>query len=167
LFTTKSSLRTVGLGLGGNLGDAASNVRRAVQMLREAGTTIDAVSSLYLSKAWGVTDQPDFINACALARTALEPLALLDLVQKTEKAIGRQPTYRWGPRTIDIDVLFYENLRCHDQRLILPHESIFARAFVLLPLAEIDADRVIEGRKIGEAAEKVERDGVIRMADFW
>ena len=159
-------LRRVGLGLGANLGDPAANLRRAVALLREAGLDIEAVSSLYRTKPWGVTDQPDFVNACALARSALEPLALLDLVQATERAMGRRPTRRWGPRPIDIDLLFIEDMRWRDRRLTLPHEGLMQRAFVLLPLAEIAPDLVIDGLRLAEAAGVVDRSGVVRMGAF-
>jgi 2-amino-4-hydroxy-6-hydroxymethyldihydropteridine diphosphokinase len=158
--------RRVGLGLGANLGDPAANLRRAVALLREAGLEIEAVSSLYRTKPWGVTDQPDFVNACALARSALEPLALLDLVQATERAMGRRPTRRWGPRPIDIDLLFIEDMRWRDRRLTLPHEGLMQRAFVLLPLAEIAPDVVVDGARLTEAAGVVDRSGVVRMGPF-
>ena len=158
--------RCVGLGLGANLGDPAANLRRAVALLREAGLEIEAISSLYRTKPWGVTDQPDFINACALARTALEPLALLDLVQATERAMGRRPTRRWGPRPIDIDLLFIEDAPWRDRRLTLPHEGLMERAFVLLPLAEIAPDLVVGGRRLADAADVVDRSGVVRIGAF-
>jgi 2-amino-4-hydroxy-6-hydroxymethyldihydropteridine diphosphokinase len=158
--------RRVGLGLGANLGDPAANLRRAVALLREAGLDIEAVSSLYRTKPWGVTDQPDFVNACALARSALEPLALLDLVQATERAMGRRPTRRWGPRPIDIDILFIEDAPWRDRRLILPHEGLMQRAFVLLPLAEIAPDLIIGGANLADAARDVDRSGVVRIGAF-
>jgi 2-amino-4-hydroxy-6-hydroxymethyldihydropteridine diphosphokinase len=159
-------LRRVGLGLGANLGDPAANLRRAVALLREAGLDIEAVSSLYRTKPWGVTDQPDFVNACALARSALEPLALLDLVQATERAMGRRPTRRWGPRAIDIDLLFIEDAPWRDRRLILPHEGLMQRAFVVLPLAEIAPDLIIGGAPLADAARDVDRSGVVRIGVF-
>jgi 2-amino-4-hydroxy-6-hydroxymethyldihydropteridine diphosphokinase len=158
--------RRVGLGLGANLGDPAANLRRAVALLREAGLDIEAVSSLYRTKPWGVTDQPDFVNACALARSALEPLALLDLVQATERAMGRRPTRRWGPRPIDIDLLFIEDAPWRDRRLIMPHEGLMQRAFVLLPLAEIAPDLIIGGVHLADAARHVDRSGVVRIGAF-
>jgi 2-amino-4-hydroxy-6-hydroxymethyldihydropteridine diphosphokinase len=154
------------LGLGANLGDPAANLRRAVALLREAGLEIEAVSSFYRTKPWGVTDQPDFVNACVRASTALAPLDLLDLVQATEKAMGRRPTRRWGPRAIDIDILFMEGAPWRDARLTLPHEGILNRAFVLLPLAEIAPDLVIEGVRIADAASTIERGGATRIGAF-
>ncbi len=158
--------RRVGLGLGANLGDPAANLRRAVALLGEAGLEIEAMSSLYRTKPWGVTDQPDFVNACAIARAALEPLALLDLVQATERAMGRRPGLRWGPRPIDIDLLFIEHATWRDRRLTLPHEGLMQRAFVLLPLAEIAPDLVVGGVRLADAAEAVDRSGVVRIGPF-
>jgi 2-amino-4-hydroxy-6-hydroxymethyldihydropteridine diphosphokinase len=158
--------RRVGLGLGANLGDPAANLRRAVDSLRAAGLEFEAISSLYRTRPWGVTDQPDFVNACALARTALEPLALLDLTQATEQAMGRRPSLRWGPRPIDIDLLFYEDAIWRDTRLTLPHEGLLERAFVLLPLAEIAPDLSIHGVRIADAAKKIDRSGVVRLGAF-
>ena len=159
-------LRRAGLGLGANLGDPAANLRRAVALLREAGLEIEAVSSLYRTKPWGMTDQPDFVNACVLVRTALAPLALLDLVQATEQAMGRRATLRWGPRAIDIDILFVEGAPWRDSRLTLPHEGLLHRAFVLLPLAEIAPDLTINGVRIAEAAVTVDCGGATRIGAF-
>jgi 2-amino-4-hydroxy-6-hydroxymethyldihydropteridine diphosphokinase len=156
----------IGLGLGANLGDAPGNLRRAVALLGEAGLAFDAVSSLYATKPWGVTDQPDFVNACALARTTLDPLALLDLVKRTESAMGRRETKRWGPRVIDIDILFYDELIWRDERLILPHPGVCERAFVLLPLAEIAPDLTIGGVRLASAAALADRAGIARLSAF-
>ena len=156
----------IGLGLGANLGDPPASLRRAIGLLREAGLVFDAISSLYATKPWGVTDQPDFVNACALARTTLEPLALLDLVKATERAMGRRETRRWGPRVIDIDLLFCDNLSWRDDKLTLPHPGVLERAFVLLPLAEIAPDLVIAGRRLKDAAAAAETSGVVRLAPF-
>lgn len=152
--------------MGANLGDPPASLRRAIGLLREAGLVFDAISSLYATKPWGVTDQPDFVNACALARTVLEPLALLDLVKATERAMGRRETRRWGPRVIDIDLLFCDNLSWRDDKLILPHPGVLERAFVLLPLAEIAPDLVIAGRRLKDAAATAETSGVVRLAPF-
>jgi 2-amino-4-hydroxy-6-hydroxymethyldihydropteridine diphosphokinase len=160
-------MRRIGLGLGANLGDREGNLRRAVAVLSEAGLLFDALSSLYVTKPWGVADQPDFINACALARTILAPPALLDLLKATEHAMGRKETRRWGPRVIDIDLLFYEDWSWRDDRLILPHPGVLKRAFVLAPLAEIAPDLVIEGQALAQAAAAIDRSGIARVSSFW
>jgi 2-amino-4-hydroxy-6-hydroxymethyldihydropteridine diphosphokinase len=156
----------IGLGLGANLGDAPASLRRAVVLLGEAGLVFDAVSSLYATKPWGVTDQPDFVNACALARTILDPLPLLDLIKATEQAMGRRETRRWGPRVIDIDLLFYDDLRWRDERLTLPHPGVLERAFVLLPLIEIAPDLVLEGTRLSSAAASADARGIARLSPF-
>jgi 2-amino-4-hydroxy-6-hydroxymethyldihydropteridine diphosphokinase len=156
----------IGLGLGANLGDAPASLRRAIDLLREAGLVFDAVSSLYSTKPWGVTDQPDFVNACALARTLLDPLPLLDLIKATELAMGRRETRRWGPRVIDIDLLFYDDLRWRDERLTLPHPGVLERAFVLLPLAEIGPDLVLDGIRLATAASAADARGIVRLSAF-
>jgi 2-amino-4-hydroxy-6-hydroxymethyldihydropteridine diphosphokinase len=162
-----SQLRRVGLGLGANLGDPAASLRRAVTLLGEAGLIFDALSSLYVTKPWGVTDQPDFVNACALARTALAPPELLDLFKATERAMGRKETRRWGPRAIDIDLLFYEDLEWRDEKLILPHPGLLERAFVLAPLAEIAPDLKLGGKALAETAARIDRSGIVRVSSFW
>jgi 2-amino-4-hydroxy-6-hydroxymethyldihydropteridine diphosphokinase len=156
----------IGLGLGANLGDAAASLRRAVALLQEAGLAFEAVSSLYATKPWGVTDQPDFVNACALARTTLDPLPLLDLIKATEQVMGRRETRRWGPRVIDIDLLFYDDLRWRDERLTLPHPGVLERAFVLLPLVEIAPDLALEGTRLSSVAAAADARGITRLSPF-
>lgn len=156
----------VGLGLGANLGNPTANLREAVDRLRKAGLEFEALSSLYRTKPWGVTDQPDFVNACALARTDLDPLSLLDCVQAVEHDMGRRRSLRWGPRPIDIDILFYDDLVSADPRLTLPHPGLMERAFVLRPLAEIAPELVIGGQRLADAAEKLGSDSVVRLSPF-
>jgi 2-amino-4-hydroxy-6-hydroxymethyldihydropteridine diphosphokinase len=157
----------IGLGLGANLGDPAENLRRAVAALRDAGVVFDALSSLYATPPWGVTDQPDFVNACALARTRLAPLDLLDLLKATERALGREETRRWGPRVIDIDLLFYDDLNWRDDRLVLPHPGLLERAFVVIPLAEIAPGLRIGGARLADAARGADTNGIRRLTSFF
>jgi 2-amino-4-hydroxy-6-hydroxymethyldihydropteridine diphosphokinase len=157
----------VGLGLGANLGDPAENLRRAAVALRDAGLVFDALSSLYATPPWGVTDQPDFVNACALARTRLAPLDLLDLLKAVERALGREDTRRWGPRVIDIDLLFYDELNWRDDRLVLPHPGVLERAFVLVPLAEIAPDLRVGGARLADAARRADAGGIRRLGPFF
>jgi 2-amino-4-hydroxy-6-hydroxymethyldihydropteridine diphosphokinase len=164
-FSPKESL--IGLGLGANLGERAENLRRAVAALRDAGLAFDALSSLYATPPWGVIDQPEFVNACALARTRLAPLDLLDLLKATERALGREETRRWGPRIIDIDLLFYDDLIWCDDRLVLPHPGLLERAFVLVPLAEIAPGLRIAGARLADAARGVDTSGIRRLACFF
>ena len=146
-------LTEAGLGLGSNIGDKPANIRRALALLEERGILrLTAVSSIYRTPPWGYEEQEFFANACALGETRLPPLELLAAVNKIEKAMGRQPSIRWGPRLIDIDILFYGTGSFEDTKLSLPHKSMFKRAFVLVPLAEIAPSLEISGHSIAKAA---------------
>jgi len=125
------------IGLGSNEGDAAAHVRHGLTRLAELGT-LSARSALYRSPAWGVTEQPPFVNAAALIETALAPRALLEALQRIEREAGRVPTYRWGPRVLDLDILTYGDERLDEPGLTIPHARLNERAFALVPLAEID-----------------------------
>ena len=127
------------IGIGANVGDAAAGVERAIDALHELGPII-ARSSLYRSDPWGKRNQPDFTNAVARIETSLPPRALLVALQAIENRLGRVPGERWGPRAIDLDILLYDDLGFEDELLRIPHRFLFERAFVLVPLAEIDAD---------------------------
>lgn len=125
------------LGIGANLGEAAENVERAIATLGELGDVL-RVSPLYRTKPWGVTDQPAFVNAVVLLETPLEPRALLNGLGKIERRLGRAPSERWGPRAIDLDLLLYDDLEIDSPDLHVPHKHLHERAFVLVPLAEVD-----------------------------
>jgi len=125
------------IGLGSNLGDAAANVEDALAALGSLGTVV-ARSSLYRTPAWGVTEQPDFVNAAALLETDLGPFALLDALKALEVRLGRVESFRWGPRDIDLDILAYDDLLLDEPTLKIPHARLHERAFALVPLAEID-----------------------------
>ncbi|HKU82276.1 MAG TPA: 2-amino-4-hydroxy-6-hydroxymethyldihydropteridine diphosphokinase [Candidatus Tumulicola sp.] len=125
------------VGLGANLGDPASNVLRAFDELCALGD-VRARSSLYRTRPWGNADQPDFVNAVALLATSLTPPELLAGVKGIEARMGRIAGERWGPRTIDLDVLTYDEVEMDLPGLRLPHRHLYERAFVLVPLAEID-----------------------------
>ena len=125
------------IGIGSNAGDAVANVRDAFERLAALGS-VAARSSLYLTAPWGVVDQPPFVNAAALLDTDLAPRALLAALKAIERDAGRVPTYRWGPRVLDLDILTYGEERCEGPELTLPHPRLHERAFALVPLAEID-----------------------------
>ncbi len=114
-----------------------ATIERAAAALRRVGRLV-ARSSLYRTPAWGVSDQPDFINAAVLVETELEPLALLRALKGIERELGRVRTYRWGPRAIDLDILTYGSVEVRTPELTVPHARLFERAFALGPLAEID-----------------------------
>ncbi len=132
-------MTTVYLGLGSNLGDRAANLSETLRRL--AGKlSVQEISSLYETEPWGMLDQPKFLNAVCSAETNLSPHELLQFTQSTEQGMGRVHTERWGPRNIDIDILFYNNIVLDTLALTLPHPRITERAFVLVPLAEIAPD---------------------------
>lgn len=150
------------MGLGSNIGDKPANIRRALALLEaRKAVEIVAVSSIYRTAPWGYLDQDAFANACALARTRLSPAALLAEAKAIEAEMGREKTVRWGPRLIDIDILFYGDLPLAEPDLILPHKELFNRAFVLVPLAEIAPELRIGGRLVREAAAEL-NDGSVR-----
>jgi 2-amino-4-hydroxy-6-hydroxymethyldihydropteridine diphosphokinase len=153
----------IGLGFGSNVGDPAANVRRALQEIEARDIVrITACSSLWRTAPWGFTEQEDFINLCALAETRLSPAELLAALKRLETDLGRTAGVRWGPRVIDIDILFYDDLTSADADLTLPHRELFRRAFVLVPLAEIAPDLMIAGRKVEEAAREIDRAGIVK-----
>jgi dihydropteroate synthase/2-amino-4-hydroxy-6-hydroxymethyldihydropteridine diphosphokinase len=128
---------TAYLSLGSNLGDRLQNLRDAVAALERAGVLLPDLSPVYETAPWGLTHQPPFLNMAVAARTSLEPRALLRLLQQMERDLGRQPAERWGPRLIDIDLLFYDDLVIEEEDLVVPHPRLHERAFVLVPLVEI------------------------------
>ena len=149
----------IGLGLGGNVGDPAAAIRAALDALPARGiATIDRMSSLYRTAPWGGVPQPDYANACAIGRTTLAPFDLLDAIKELERDLGRVDTVRWGPRVIDIDILYYGDLSLQDERLVIPHRDLLRRAFVLIPLAEIAPDLVLDGRRVADAAQEIAGD---------
>jgi 2-amino-4-hydroxy-6-hydroxymethyldihydropteridine diphosphokinase len=146
-------LTGTGLGLGSNIGDKAGNIRRALALLEDRGIVrLSAVSSIYRAPPWGYVEQDFFANACAVGQTRLPPLELLAAAHVVETDMGRQPSVRWGPRLIDIDILFHGEASFEHAQLNLPHKDLFERAFVLVPLAEIAPDLMISGRSIAKAA---------------
>ena len=154
------------LALGANVGDTQENLRVAVRLLRESGCRVEVVSSMYLTKPVGVTDQPDFLNAVIGVRTALGPLDVLRVCGSIEKTLGRERTIRWGPRVIDIDILLYEGAVVDEEGLVVPHPRMLERAFVLIPLAEIAPDvEIAEGVTAREAAERIGQAGIERIRD--
>lgn len=128
-------LTTVVLALGSNLGDRMENLRLAVLALNEHGVRVERVSDVWETPPIPA-DQPWFLNAVVVGATSLEPEALLTLAKEIEYELGRRPGRRWGPRPIDIDILFYGEERVATETLEIPHPRIGERAFVLAPLAE-------------------------------
>ncbi|WP_222564811.1 2-amino-4-hydroxy-6-hydroxymethyldihydropteridine diphosphokinase [Novilysobacter antarcticus] len=144
------------VGLGSNLGDSAAIMREAFAALGGIPRTeVLATSRLYRTPAWGMTDQPDFLNAVGMLRTELPPQALLRALLEIEREAGRvrldDGSDRWGPRTLDLDLLLYGDRVVDEPGLTVPHPHLHERAFALLPLLEIAPDATIPG--IGRAAD--------------
>jgi 2-amino-4-hydroxy-6-hydroxymethyldihydropteridine diphosphokinase len=125
------------LGLGTNLGDRKENLRKAIEAIA-LKMDIYQQSSLYETAAWGYTDQPDFLNQVVQVETDLTPLRLLNFLKRTEVELGRVENFKYGPRQIDLDILFFDDLVKNTIRLQIPHPRLAERAFVLVPLNEIE-----------------------------
>jgi 2-amino-4-hydroxy-6-hydroxymethyldihydropteridine diphosphokinase len=155
----------VAFGLGSNLGDKPGNIARAIACLEAAGLVGElARSGLYRTAPWGPVEQDWYVNACAVGVTDLPPAELLTRIKALETALGRVETLRWGPRVIDIDILYYGDVVLETPRLKLPHPGLLNRAFVLVPLAELRPKRTIGGITIEQAAAAADASGVLRIA---
>lgn len=155
------------IGLGGNLGDARHTLESAIAHLADyPDLALTGRSGFYRTPPWGVVDQPDFVNAAIAVDTALTPHALLDLLLETERAFGRvRDGERWGPRTLDLDLLLHGATAVHDARLDIPHPRMAQRAFVLLPLADIDPALVIPGHgPVANLLETLDTQGCERLS---
>lgn len=158
------------LSLGSNLGDRAANLRRAVDAVAAlSDTAVERLSDVYETRPWGPVSQPDFLNLAAAISTTLGPEQLLRGLQAIETALGRVRKVRWGPRTIDIDILLYGETHLASPELTLPHPRMLERAFVLVPLAEIAPDLMVAGRSVadhlrslGDVSGQVRRLGPLR-----
>ncbi|MBF0464569.1 MAG: 2-amino-4-hydroxy-6-hydroxymethyldihydropteridine diphosphokinase [Nitrospirae bacterium] len=125
------------ISIGSNIGDRKANCTRAVQLLNSNDIVVKAVSGMYETKPWGVTSQPDFINMCVEIETTLQPTELLAVLKEIEKIMGRKESARWGPRVIDLDIVFYGQEIINTQNLQIPHPHMHERDFVLIPLSEL------------------------------
>ena len=153
-------VRQAYVGFGANLGDPASTLQAAAAELGRTAGTVIAGSHIYRSRPIGLTDQPDFQNAVARVSTALAPEALLDELLSLEARFGRVREVRFGPRTLDLDLLWYEGVVRDDERLTLPHPRAHEREFVLRPLAELDPDLEIRGTSVAGWLARLDPQGV-------
>src|SRR3984957_12662781 len=157
------------IALGGNVGDVRATFQKAIANI--CGMTqgvLLARSSDYATPPWGEVRQERFINACIEVDTSLDPHALLFVLHKIEAKFGRDRTKekRWGPRTLDLDLIAYDDVSIQKPELTLPHPRLFERAFVLVPLAEIVPDRLIAGRSVAAALAELSADGIQRLPDL-
>ncbi|WP_127477964.1 2-amino-4-hydroxy-6-hydroxymethyldihydropteridine diphosphokinase [Sulfurivermis fontis] len=155
------------IGLGSNLDNPAEQLRRALTAL--AGipdTRLAACSRFYRSAPLGPQDQPDYVNAVAALDTGLAPEALLDALQAIETAQGRVRLRRWGPRTLDLDILLYGDTVLATPRLSVPHPGLAERSFVLYPLAELVPDLLLpDGRRLADLLRQCDSAGLEPLAD--
>jgi 2-amino-4-hydroxy-6-hydroxymethyldihydropteridine diphosphokinase len=157
-------MKIIYLALGTNLADRMDNLQRAVAALPPA-VSVTALSSVYETPPWGYADQPAFLNMALTAETDLEPLALIAFLKKLETDLGREKTFRNGPRLIDIDILFYDDLRIDEPGLVIPHPRLHERAFVLVPLNDI-APNLIHP-ELGRAVRDLLKDVDTKGVDFY
>jgi 2-amino-4-hydroxy-6-hydroxymethyldihydropteridine diphosphokinase len=154
------------IALGGNVGDVRAVFDRAVATLCDGKLVkLRARSADYRTPPWGVIEQPPFINTVIAVDTTLDPHDLLERAHECESALGRhrERERRWGPRAIDIDLLAYDDLVLIDGNLILPHPHLLERAFVLVPMAEIAPDWLIDGVTVLDALARVEATGIEKL----
>ena len=152
------------IALGSNLGDRAANLAKAREMLADDIQVLKR-SSIYRTAPWGYSEQDDFYNQVLEAETDLSPMRLLGRLKRIEKRMGRKKTFRNGPRVIDLDILFYDDLVLDTRRLVIPHPRLHERAFVLVPMAEINPGFIhpVLGKTIFELLSKVDQAGVVRL----
>jgi 2-amino-4-hydroxy-6-hydroxymethyldihydropteridine diphosphokinase len=153
------------LSLGTNLGNRLANLRTALDALPPE-MIILAESKIYETPAWGFEDQPAFLNMAIKGKTDLQPEPLLKYLKQLEARLGREPSFHWGPRLIDIDLLFYDELVLDTPQLVIPHPRLHERAFVLVPLADIAPDLVhpILGKTISQLLEGMDKSSITRIA---
>jgi 2-amino-4-hydroxy-6-hydroxymethyldihydropteridine diphosphokinase len=153
------------IALGSNLGDRLGIMRQAVMLLEEHCLSIRGTSDVFETPPWGARKQPRFLNACILVETEETPRKLLELLLNTEKELGRTRRYTWGPREIDLDLIFYDDQVLKEEDLILPHPHMHRRAFVLFPLVQIAPDwrHPVLGKSVRELSESVSGDSILRI----
>ena len=145
------------LGLGSNIGDTKQNLNSAIEMINSSeDMKLLSKSSYYETEPVGYEDQDWFLNVVVEIETILEPKKLLEFCQSIEEQLKRKRIIRWGPRTIDVDILLYDNYSSNEEILTIPHPRMMERAFVMIPLFEIAPDLMINGLPINKIVERVE-----------
>jgi 2-amino-4-hydroxy-6-hydroxymethyldihydropteridine diphosphokinase len=158
-------MNTVYLSIGTNMGEREANLKLAVKLLtKEEGVTVEKISSIYETAPVGFIDQAPFLNIAVRLTTDLSSDQMLQLCQKVEQELGRIREFRWGPRIIDLDILLYNHENIETESLIVPHERMFERAFVLVPLMEICTPTTGQLRQAYEALASIDiqKEGVVQ-----
>lgn len=155
------------LGLGTNIENRLNFLNEACKLIEKIpDTTITKKSKIYETKAWGYTDQADFLNLCLEVNTNLSPMELLKNCQNIELKLKRERVLRWGPRTIDIDILFYNDIISNDEILTIPHPRIHKRAFVMIPLMDLNENLVINNNTIKEHLQNITLEEMDEVKEF-
>ena len=164
-------VQNVGLSLGSNQGDRFDVLNRAMDAIHNLdGVELDKASSFYETAPWGVEDQASFINVCVIGKTSLDPNELMQATQSIENEMGRVKTIRWGPRLIDIDILYLGDSEISDDHLTIPHAHMLERSFVLIPLVEIAPTIQVRGVSVSTALSNLEveqSDCVVLSNESW
>ncbi len=159
-------MNNIFLSLGTNVGDRLKNIVNTINELRKI-IEVGSISYIYETEPWGYIDQNKFLNLCIQGSTDMGPQELLIEMKNLEEKIGREKTFQWGPRLIDIDILFYDDLILQEDKLVLPHSGIEERAFVLIPLLDINPNFIhpVLNKSMLELSENVSEDGIVRFEE--
>jgi 2-amino-4-hydroxy-6-hydroxymethyldihydropteridine diphosphokinase len=162
--TSHSLTHSVFISLGSNLGDRPKNLESAIVRM-QAKVEVTLVSKIYETPPWGVLDQPAFLNQVLQGSTDLSPFKLLTFLKNIEKEMGRKRSIRFGPRLIDLDILLYNQLLIDTPRLTIPHKRMCERAFVMVPLSDIDTKLIVPGthRTIEEYLQLMDTSSIIQV----
>ena len=149
------------LSLGSNMGDRLEYLSKAIDKIAEIqGCNILNKSRVYETEPWGYENQEAFLNLCISIETSLSPYELLESLQTIELELDRVRKIHWGPRTIDIDILLFDDIICEDDKLTIPHPRMSERAFVLIPLYDIEKNLIIDGIKLEDLINKIDTRGI-------
>lgn len=156
------------LGIGGNIGDRKENIKKALKYLEKSeNIKLIKASSLYETEPWGYEDQEWFLNIVVEIETDLKPFELLDFCQYIENKLKRVRKVRWGPRTIDVDILLYNDIKSEDEKLIIPHPRMMERAFVMVPLFELNENLIINGIEIKDIMKEFKGEKIVKKEKIY